>query len=338
MLALIEDVDFRHRVRGEPADERRPRLRHVAIGLLLIDAGDHQRLRQRLHERAGVLHAAPGARAGLEDQAVVQPRVEAGGHAVPVLRARRRVVGLERLVVARSGSDSRIDVEIRRGGAAAGQIRILRNRQAPLVVVRRLREQVVRHEEVAEPAPVVAHLERHARHQFLLHAGAELPVVRTDAPALQNRGIDRRQVRVGIAEIRTGPRRRRAIVAAGRQVVLGRRIQQVAIHHEVAVAVRPSPVEHARHRPQRGVVGPVVLVVGRGLQVLADVHLDGGLAVAEHVVRAPDAGRDVVVALHAHRFGEADGLRIELRRGRRAVAVGGRPAERAIVPERRPEA
>src|SRR6185312_5311548 len=88
-------------------------------------------------------------------------------------------------------------------------------------------------------------------------------------------------------------------------------------------------------RAERAVVGPVVFVVGRGLQVLADVDAQRRLAVAADVVGDADARRDVVVAGDTGRFREADWLRVEARRQRGAVVFGRRPAPGAVVSDRR---
>ena len=48
------------------------------------------------------------------------------------------------------------------------------------------------------------------------------------------------RVRVGVAEVQADAADRRALVAAGGEIVLRRRIQQIAIDDEVAVAVGPA--------------------------------------------------------------------------------------------------
>ena len=72
----------------------------------------------------------------------------------------------------------------------------------------------------------------------------------------------------------------------------------------------------------------------RALEVLPEVGLERGLAVAKQVVGDAHARRDVVVALDAHRALERDRLRVEDRRLGRAVALGRRPAPGAVVANR----
>ena len=96
------------------------------------------------------------------------------------------------------------------------------------------------------------------------------------------------------------------------------------LHLEVRTAAAIAPVE-------RRVAGRVVLLVVRALEILADVHLQRGLAVAEDVVRRADTRRDVVVAGHALGFRERDRPGIPHRRLRRAVVLGREPAPRPVV-------
>ena len=77
-----------------------------------------------------------------------------------------------------------------------------------------------------EPAPEVADLDRDARQQLLLNRDADLPVARTDAPALENGRIvgvrEDRLAEVAVAE------RAAEIAAAGAQV-LRDRVQEIAV-------------------------------------------------------------------------------------------------------------
>src|SRR6186713_268866 len=74
-----------------------------------------------------------------------------------------------------------------------------------------------------------------------------------------------------------------------------RRVEEIALNEPVAVDVIPRPGQLVRRSARRIVVG-VIATETRGLQVLAHVPLDGGLAGAEHVPRDGPARRDVVVA------------------------------------------
>ena len=172
----------------------------------------------------------------------------------------------------------------------------------------------------------------------MLDGRAKLPVVRTHAPAAKDVGIDGRGVGIGITEIQVVAPERRAQVAAGGEVVLQRRIQQVAIDLVVGVSVGPAAGRAARTRTNarddaRGrIIGAVDAVRCRRFEVPAEVHLERGLPVAEQVVGEPEPRCDVVVAANADRSIEADRLRVEARCPGGTVAVRRRPAPRAIVP------
>ena len=95
-----------------------------------------------------------------------------------------------------------------------------RRGQRPRLIVRRADQLVVGDEEILEPTPVVADLHAHARQHFLLHRHPELPVGFPDTPPFQDRRVDDRQARIGIAEVEVGPAERGAPVAARGQIVL----------------------------------------------------------------------------------------------------------------------
>ena len=134
----------------------------------------------------------------------------------------------------------------------------------------------------------------------------------------------------GVAEVGVAPGA--AAVAARREVVLRRRIHQIAIRNEIAVAVGPAAVGRLLERHRRIVDGVLVAVL-RGLQVFADVHLHGRLAVAEEIVGGAHPRRDVVVAGHAV-LSREDEAAAELIVGGDAVFVGGEEARRVLVARR----
>ena len=118
----------------------------------------------------------------------------------------------------------------------------------------------------------------------------------------------------------------------------GPRVRQVAVRHEVAVRIGPGARDAQRGkrpaaagRAQRRVrVGPVVRHA-RPFQVLADVRLDGRLAVAEDVPRHAHARRDVLVRVDAFGARDMDRRRQERRRPFRLFGI---PARRTIEPQR----
>ena len=181
-----------------------------------------------------------------------------------------------------------------------------------------------------------ARLDRQPRHELVLHGRAELPVVGTHAPAAENVRVDRRRVRIGVAEVQAHAAHGRAQVAAGGEIVLQRRAQQVAVDGEIPVPVGPAargrrPGPDARDDAGRRIVRAVDDVAGGGLEIFAAVDLQRRLAVAEEVVGDAEPRRDVVVAADAHGALERNRLRVEARGFRRAVALRRRPAPGAVV-------
>ncbi len=223
------------------------------------------------------------------------------------------------------------------------------------VVIRGRRQLVVGHEEVAPPTPVVGAFDRQPGQELVLHRDAELPVVGPHAPSAQDGRVDGGGIRVGVPEIEVVAAEGGAQVAAGGQIVLLRRIQQVAIDDVVLVAVGPAARRAADARAdacddaRSGIVRAIDDVGRRGFDVLAEVHLQRGPALAEHVVGEAEPRRDVVVPRDADCAIEANRLRVELtsrwcrcrrrapssmrgRTGRRPAASGGQPS---IDPARR---
>ena len=197
------------------------------------------------------------------------------------------------------------------------------------VEILRTEREVIGEEEVPPPAAVVADVERHARQDLLLHGDAELPVVVPDAPSVLHVGIDARRPEWD-AEVRVAPGA--ATVAAGREVVLRGRIHQIAVRNEIMVAIGPAAVRRLLERHRR-VVLRVESPVLRGLQVLAEVHLQRRLAVAEDVEGHAHPRRDVVEAGDAV-LPREDELAAELVVGGDAVLALGEPAPRVFIAHR----
>ena len=120
-----------------------------------------------------------------------------------------------------------------------GRLGLIRNRHGPHVVVAGADELVVGGEEVAPAAPVVSQIDRQTGAELVLHGYAVVPVVRPDAPATQDGGIDPGGIRIEVAEVQVGAGQRPADVTARGAGVLRRRTQQIAVDRVVAVRVRP---------------------------------------------------------------------------------------------------
>ena len=282
---------------------------------------------------AGIPHTAAGTRATLEAQPVSRTRLHGNIDAVPILGPRRAIVGLERVVEVLLPELAGVDV-IRREliSPTPRQPGIERGRHSVRRVVGRSGRPVVGHEEIAEPAAIVANLDRRARQHFLLNRPTHLPIPRPNAPPLHHRGVDGRE-RERVPEVLIAPR------AAFR---LRHRIHQIAVGHEVVVQVVPGAVRlHLKPRRraavpavERRVPEDVVGLVGGRLQVLAGAELQRGLAVAEQVVGRAHARRDVLVAAHAVGPGEGDRGRTPQRRHRRSVALSRVEAVRVVEAQR----
>ena len=191
------------------------------------------------HRRARVDGGAPGRGAGLEVQPLRGPRVQRDVDAVPEVGPGRAVVGFERHVIVRAPirRGLRQRVRIDRVAAAAGQARIGRREDGPLLIIRRPHQRVVGDGVVPPPAPVVADLQRDARGELLLQVDAPLPVDRPHAPAGQQGRVHPRRA-AGLAEVEGIAGQRAARVPARNG--LARRVEEVAIDDKVPVGVRPA--------------------------------------------------------------------------------------------------
>src|SRR4029077_7356172 len=159
-----------------------------------------------------------------------------------------------------------------------------------------------------------AHIDRDPRHDLVLDAQAELPIVVADAPTLEHvrihaRGRDR------LSPIEVRPRPALEILV---------RVQEIALRDAVAVGIGPR-AGNARHEGGTGILDGIRLSRPHPLQVLSHVHLDGGLAVAEQVVYGTAARREVTVAGDAVRAWK-DVRRSKLMRLQDAVLVFRSPA------------
>ena len=121
---------------------------------------------------------------------------------------------------------------------------------------------------------------------------AEIPVVGPHAPALGNAGIVV-GVERALAEVQIRPLP--ADVATARRQVLQRRVQQIAVGHEIPVAVGPRP-RGGRRDPIDRVERRVGAGGARRLQILAEGHLDRRLPVARQIVGRADPRGDVLEA------------------------------------------
>ena len=151
---------------------------------------DDGQLRQRRPHRAVVARGLRGVEPALQHQAVSRSRADVGRDGIRFLCLPAVGVRQRHEVVDRRRCDARVDVVERswnRISAAVRQARVDRRGNRERVEVRRLQRQVVGDDEVFEPAPVVADVERHARQQLLLHGGANLPVARSHAPPGEQR-------------------------------------------------------------------------------------------------------------------------------------------------------
>ena len=158
-------------------------------------------------------------------------------------------------------------------------------------VVGRGRRQVVDHREVAVPATEVADLHANPRHQLVLDACLELPVVRPLVPSMEHRRIGHR----------AGDRLAEPRVAHGPALPVRQRIQEIALRDVVAVDAQPATVvprsgHQVGHRVDR--IAQVRVVAGQtlGQDVAAQVDLEGRLPAAEQVVDGPEPWGNVVPA------------------------------------------
>ena len=126
-----------------------------------------------------------------------------------------------------------------RVAAAVGKVRVERSGNRDLIEILGANRQIVGEKEVAPRPPVVAYVQRDAPQDLVLNGQAELPVVRPNSPPVLDVGVHSGRAQ-RVAEVQVGPRA--AVVAAGRQIVLRGRIQQVAIRSEITVAVGPAAI------------------------------------------------------------------------------------------------
>ena len=186
---------------------------------------------------------------------------------------------------------------------------------------------IVGHREVGEPAPVVAELDRDTRQHLLLDRHAVLPVPRARRPAVQELGVERGGEPVP-AEIHVADLR--AQIAAGSQVVLRHRVQQIAVGREIAVASVHVRVAVVVSRPD-GFCGGVGQTAVGVLHVLAGVDLDRRSPGPEHVPRHSPARHQVLVAGDAVGPWIGDGGRQESLRADRLL---GKIASGIVEPKR----
>ncbi len=285
---------------------------------------ERRALRKLRANLAAVGRRLAEAEAALQRESALRPRVRVDVDAVEALILVAEVVSRRDVVVGQA-EQRRVDVVqwANRLTAAAGQPRVGRRRHVERAEVGRRHREVIRGDEALEPAADVAHFDRDARQDFLLHRDTERPVGRPRAPALEDGRVDR-VAEHALAEVRV--RERAAHVSARRAQVLRVGIQEVAVGREVAVVV--GPVSRDVRDDARRRVGDAVIRRGdRRLEILADVALDRRLAVPEHVPRRGHARREILVAVDAGRLGIDERRRQERRR---AFLLFRRPAPGAV--------
>ena len=252
--------------------------------------------------RAAIQIRPAGRRPDLEVQSLTEPRVQREIDAVPPVGARRSPKSVfERDVILRApgGGRRRHHLQRDRVSAAAGQPRIRWGQNGELLVVAWSPKRVVGHLLAVEPPAVVADLHRYAWHQLLLKVDPPLPVVLTDAPAGERGRIHGRR-RIGLPEVQRVAGQRGALAVLSE-------VHDVAVDH--LVVVRVPPVAGGAPDDASGwAVAGVLAVVGRGIEVVTEVELHRGLAVAEHVVGHAHARRDVVERVDPRR--SLEGIRL----------------------------
>ena len=288
--------------------------RETRESLREVDGGAEADLRQVVPRSAVVRRCLARAGATLERPAGAGPHVQRDVDAVEVvspLAILRRV----RDQIAHAPEEAgRNVVEARYGvPAAARQSRIGWRGDAVLRKVGGGGELVVIHGESIEPAPRIGHFDRSARQNLLLDGGAERPVRRADAPAGQQRRIERvGQCRRSEGRIRDRPTH----IAAAAPEILGGTVQQITVGLQVVVGVRPRTCDAARRKwanrarhPQCRIRVRPVVGDAHAFEVLAGVELECRPAVAEHVVCQAHSRRDVLVGIDSRRLGNDEGRR-----------------------------
>src|SRR5262249_5973868 len=150
-------------------------------------------------------------------------------------------------------------------------------------VVRRADGGVLRDRLVVPRRAEVAEREAHVWPELVLDLRGDLLVVRTEAPA-HARGVGPRRVDDRRAE-------QRVVDLAA--FAVGRKIGQHAVGLVIAVDVVPRAGDARNNRVGRR--DDVQRAGGLALEIDPPRSLDGGLAVAEEVVRGADTWRDVLV-------------------------------------------
>ena len=270
------------------------------------------------------------ARAGaeLEVQPVAETRIDRPVDAVPVLRRVAEVVLARDEVLRRTRARGRrLRVERHRVAAAAREARIARSGERERLVVARSAGEIVGDETIGRarsrpPAPVVADFERDPRHHLVLKVDAPLPVALPHTPAAEQLRVDLREVRALRPKFRSSFDSAPQVSTDPVAGLCAPKFVRVAVDHVVPIVVGPVTVQHLAHGLVRRVVLRVDAVVRGGVEVVAEVELDGRPAVAEDVVGDTDTRGDVVVGAHARCLRVRDGRGIEDGCLRRAVAVG----------------
>ena len=172
--------------------------------------------------------------------------------------------------------------------AARGQPRIRRRRDVVLGPVTRLHGEVSRDVLPVEPTLVVLHLDRHAVQQLLLDGDADLGIPGTQTV---EQLIAVGQTRIQRAEVLVGEDA--AKISSARAKVLTAGVLQVTVHHVVPVRVGPRPRGIGHDRGCWSGAGEDSGVLC-WRQVLAPVHFQRRLPVAEHVVGGADSRSEVL--------------------------------------------
>src|SRR5204862_1330770 len=132
----------------------------------------------------------------------------------------------------------------------------------------------------AVPGAEVPDTHAQAGSQLVLHGDRALPVVvlHVEPADSISRALRARLAHLAEGEVRPGP-----------ALTLGRRVEEVAVGHEVAVGVVPRAARRQRLVGRRDVHGRT----GVPRWIAAQVHLEGRLAVAKEVVGGADPGAEV---------------------------------------------
>ena len=184
-------VDLRDDVAGQTApcpeprllDAARRRLRNRGRCRAQEHANGRVHLGDRLRDVAEIANTSPHGETALHRDAVVRPGVHVQFQALPVRNHVAVIAGERQVVVHRAERGTIVPQVIGGRLPAVGKTRVRGRGERVEVEVLGADGAVVGHREVPPPAPAEAELGRHARQDLLLDRRAELPVVRTDAPA-----------------------------------------------------------------------------------------------------------------------------------------------------------